>query len=136
MESKFTEKIDPTDDVFLAPENMIEAIRTYLGKPELPIGDVLNSVYHSLAFSYDKTVKEIERISGKTVDTVSIVGGGCKDKYLNTLTKEYTGKRVTAGPVEGTAAGNLISQLMYLNPDIDLLDARKIIIDTFEISEV
>ena len=111
MESNFTEKIDPTDDV-------------------------LNSVYHSLAFSYDKTVKEIERISGKTVDTVSIVGGGCKDKYLNTLTKQYTGKRVTAGPVEGTAAGNLISQLMYLNPDMKLLDARKIIIDTFEISEV
>ena len=136
MESDFKEMIDPTDDCFLAPENMVEAIRNYLGKPELPIGDVLASVYHSLAFSYDKTVKELERIANKTIDTVSIVGGGCKDKYLNTLTKQYTGKRVTAGPVEGTAAGNLISQLMYLNPDLDLIKAREIIINTFEIQEV
>lgn len=136
MESDFTEKIDPTDDSFLAPENMIEAIRDYLGKPQLPLGDVLNCVYHSLASSYDKTVKEIERISNKTVDKVSIVGGGCKDKYLNRLTKKYTGKRVTAGPVESTAAGNLISQLMFLNPDLDLIKAREIIIKTFEITEV
>jgi len=136
MESDFTELIDPTCECFLAPENMIEAIRTYLKKPDLAIGDVLSSVYHSLAHSYDKTVKEIERISNKTVDRVSIVGGGCKDKYLNELTKKYTGKTVTAGPVEGTAIGNLISQLIYLYPEIDLEKARQIVIDTFDIKTV
>ena len=136
MESSFTEKIDPTNEAFLAPKNMIEAVRAYLGKPDLPIGDVLNSVYHSLASSYDKTVKEIEAISNKTVSRIAIVGGGCKDKYLNRLTKEYTGKTVTAGPVEGTAIGNLISQLMYHDKNLTLDDARKIIIDTFDIQEV
>ncbi len=136
MESSFTEKIDPTSEVFLAPENMVEAIRTYLGKPDLTLSDVLSSVYHSLAASYDKTVKEIEEISGKTVDTVSIVGGGCKDRYLNALTKKYTGKRVTAGPVEGTALGNMISQLRYLDPTLTLENARRIIIDTFDIKEI
>ena len=136
MESNFTELIDPTDASFLAPDNMIEAIRAYLGKPDLPLADVLSSVYHSLAYSYDKTVKEIEKIANKTVDTISIVGGGCKDKYLNQLTKQYSGKRVTAGPVEGTAAGNLIAQLIYLNPELDLFKAREIIKNTFDISEV
>ena len=136
MESSFTEKIDPTDESFLAPKNMIEAVRTYLGKPDLPIGDVLSSVYHSLAASYDKTVKEIESVAGKTVDRIAIVGGGCKDKYLNRLTKEYTGKTVTAGPVEGTAIGNLISQFMYHDQNLTLDDARKIIINTFDIQEV
>ena len=47
--SSFKELIDPTDDAFLAPVSMIGAIRSYLGKPELEIGDVLSSVYHSLA---------------------------------------------------------------------------------------
>ena len=67
---------------------------------------------------------------------VAIVGGGSKDKYLNKLTKEYTGKRVTVGPTEGTAIGNLISQLMFTNSEIDLNKAREIIKNTFSITEV
>ena len=136
MESKYNKLIDPTDDCFLAPENMVEAIRKYLGEPELPIGDVLKSVYISLATSYKNTVEEIERVAGKRVDRVAIVGGGSKDKYLNRLTKEYTGRRVTVGPTEGTAIGNLISQLMYTNNEIYLANAREIIKNTFNIQEV
>lgn len=136
MESNYDKLIDPTAECFLAPENMIEAIREYLGEPELPIGDVLKSVYISLATSYKNTVEEIERVAGKKVDRIAIVGGGSKDKYLNQLTKKYTGKRVTVGPTEGTAAGNLISQLMYIDKDIDLIKARNIITNTFDIQEV
>ena len=136
MDSDYDKLIDPTNDCFLAPENMVEAIREYLGEPELPIGDVLKSVYISLAASYNKTVEEIERVAGKKVDRVAIVGGGSKDKYLNKLTKEYTGKRVTVGPTEGTAIGNLISQLMFTNSEIDLNKAREIIKNTFSITEV
>ncbi len=136
MESSYDKLIDPTDDCFLAPENMVEAIRNYLGEPELPIGDVLKSVYISLATSYKNTVEEIERVAGKKVDRVAIVGGGSKDKYLNKLTKEYTNRRVTVGPTEGTAIGNLIAQVMYTNNDIDLAKAREIVINTFDIQEV
>ena len=136
MESSYDKLIDPTDDCFLAPENMVEAIRAYLGEPELPIGDVLKSVYISLATSYKNTVEEIEQVAGKKVNRVAIVGGGSKDAYLNKLTKEYTGRRVTVGPTEGTAIGNLIAQLMYVNKDIDLSSAREIVINTFDIQEV
>ena len=136
MESNYDKLIDPTDDCFLAPENMVEAIRNHLGELELPIGDVLKSVYISLATSYKNTVEEIERVAGKRVDRVAIVGGGSKDKYLNKLTKEYTNRRVTVGPTEGTAIGNLIAQLMYTNKDIDLIKAREIVINTFDIQEV
>lgn len=136
MESSYDKLIDPTADCFLAPENMCDAIRTYLGEPDLPIGDLLKSVYLSLATSYKNTVEEIERVAGKKIDRVAIVGGGSKDKYLNQLTKEYTGRRVTVGPTEGTAAGNLIAQLMFLDPALSLEGARKIVINTFEIQEV
>ena len=136
MASNYKKLIDPTDNAFLAPKSMLTAIRTYLGEPNLEIGDVLSSVYHSLATSYDKVVKEIESVSGKTVDRVSIVGGGCRDRYLNKLTREYTGKTVTAGPVEATATGNLMSQLIYLDKDLDLAKARQMIINSFDIKEV
>lgn len=132
--SSFTEKIDPNDNAFLAPENMIEAVRNYLGKPELPLADVLSSVYHSLADSYRKAVEEIESISGKKIKAIHIVGGGSKDKYLNKLTAEYTGKKVFTGLMEATATGNLISQIMY-DKNITLTEAREIIKLTFDVKE-
>ena len=131
MESDFTEYINPNAEEFLAPDNMVEAIRNYLNKPQLPIGDVLNSVYHSLAKTYMEAVKIVEEISNKQVDVINIVGGGCKDSYLNSLTEKYTGKKVIAGPVEATAAGNLMVQLMYLDKGLNLATARELIKNSF-----
>lgn len=136
MESTYDSAIDPTDNAFLAPKSMVEAIRTYLGEPELPIADVLRSVYLGLARSYKKTVDEISSVTGKKVSRICIVGGGSRDEYLNRLTYEVTGCRVSAGPTEGTAAGNILSQIMAKNPSFTLADARKCIKDTFAIKEI
>ncbi len=136
MESDFAQPINPNAKEFVAPENMIEAIRKHLEKPELPIGDVLKSVYLGLANSYNEAVKIIERVSGKHIDLINIIGGGSKDKYLNKLTKEVTGKKVLAGPTEATATGNLIAQLMYLDKDLTLEKARDIVKKSFDILEV
>lgn len=132
MGSDFTEYINPNAEEFLAPDNMIEAIRAYLGKPQLPIEDVLNSVYHSLAKTYGNAVKLIEEISDKQIDVINIVGGGSKDDYLNALTEKYTGKKVIAGPVEATAAGNIMVQLMYLDNSLDLKSARTLVKNSFD----
>ncbi len=134
MQSDFTECIDPTDNSFLAPENMIEAVRNYLKKPDLPIADVLKSVYLSLAKSYDKTIKEIERISNKKISEIHIVGGGSRDEYLNHLTAKITGKKVFTGLTEATATGNILSQIMYTY-NLTLKEAREIVKKSFEIKE-
>ncbi len=136
MESTYDRAIDPTDNAFLAPKSMVEAIREYLGETELPIADVLRSVYLGLARSYKKTVDEISSVTGKKVSRICIVGGGSRDEYLNRLTHEVTGCRVSAGPTEGTAAGNILSQIMAKNPVFTLADARKCIKDTFAIKEI
>ena len=136
MSSSFTELIDPNAPDFVAPDNMIEAVRAYLKKPDLPLKDVLNCIYCSLAASYARAIKEIEEITGKPVSAVNIVGGGCQDGYLNKLTSQYTGKPVFAGPVEATAIGNLISQLMYLDCSITLEKARETVKKSFNITEV
>ncbi len=135
MNRTFDGVIDPTDDVFLAPDSMIAAVRTYLQRPTLPLADVLACVYRSLAKSYAQTIREIESISNKKVHSIYIVGGGSKDAYLNLLTARYTGCVVRVGLTEATATGNLLSQIMYSN-QLSLAAAREIVKETFQISEV
>lgn len=124
---------DVNDSALVAPKNMIEAIGKLIGSDDL--GFILNPAYHSLAKSYDEAVKEIENVTGKQFNTIHIVGGGCQDEYLNALTRDYTGKDVTAGPIEATATGNIISQIMR-DKKISLATARKIVKKSFDIKEI
>ena len=135
MQSKRFEMIDTNAPDFLAPENMINAIRSYLKNESIPIEVVINSVYHSLAQSYKNAIDEIEKLAGKTIDNIFIVGGGSKDTYLNELTVQYTGKKVVTGLSEATATGNLLSQIMY-DKKISLAQARDIVKNSFDIKEI
>ena len=135
MQSKRFEMLDTNAPDFLAPENMINAIRSYLKNESIPIDVVINSIYHSLAQSYKNAIDEIEKLAGKTIDNIFIVGGGSKDTYLNKLTAQYTGKKVVTGLSEATATGNLLSQIMY-DKKISLAQARDIVKNSFDIKEI
>lgn len=124
---------DVNDSTLVAPKNMIDAIGKLIGSDDL--GLILNSAYHSLAKSYSEAVTEIEVVTGKRFNAIHIVGGGCQDKYLNALTRDYTGKSVTAGPIEATATGNIVSQIMR-DKKISLAAARDLIKKSFDIKEI
>lgn len=124
---------DVNDSTLVAPKNMIEAIGKLIGSDDL--GFILNSAYHSLAKSYSEAMTEIEAVTGKRFNAIHIVGGGCQDEYLNALTRDYTGKDVTAGPIEATATGNIVSQIMH-DKKISLAAARDLIKNSFDIKEI
>lgn len=124
---------DVNDRTLVAPKNMIDAIGKLICSDDL--GLILNSAYHSLAKSYSEAVAEIETVTGKRFNAIHIVGGGCQDKYLNILTRDYTGKSVTAGPIEATATGNIVSQIMR-DKKISLATARDLIKNSFDIKEI
>lgn len=124
---------DVNDSTLVAPKNMIDAIGKLIGSDDL--GLILNSAYHSLAKSYSEAVAEIEAVTGKRFNAIHVVGGGCQDKYLNALTRDYTGKSVTAGPIEATATGNIVSQIMR-DKKISLAAARDLIKNSFDIKEI
>ena len=124
---------DVNDRTLVAPDNMINAIGKQICSDDL--GLILNSAYHSLAKSYSEAVTEIEAVTGKRFNAIHIVGGGCQDKYLNALTRDYTGKSVTAGPIEATATGNIVSQIMR-DKKISLAAARDLIKKSFDIKEI
>ena len=139
-EKDFDSVIDLNDERFLAPDSMINTIKDYCKEtgqkvPE-SVGQVMNVVYRSLATIYKETIEKMEEVTGKTFDTINIVGGGSKDDYLNTLTKNYTGKRVIAGPTEGTAVGNLLSQAISSGEVKDLSAGRTVVKNSFKVKEI
>jgi len=109
--SRFDETVPINDPRFLSPESMKGSFDSLLSsKPETP-GDYFRCAYRSLALSYREALEELERHTGKTYQSLTVVGGGAKNRFLNRLTEEMTGRRVNALPVEATALGNLKIQM-------------------------
>ena len=133
MNSGYTKTFNCNDPTLVTPDSMIGAIRALLGE-DLPLGDVLSAVYHSLAAMYKGAVEQIEKLSGKQIHKILIVGGGSKDRYLNELTARVAGKTVLTGLSEATALGNLLSQIMY-DRKISLTEARNTVRKSFPIKE-
>ena len=132
----FDSIVDVNDNSFLAPASMIEAIKDYCRKtgqkvPETP-GEIALCVYASLAVCYKRAVETVERVTGYKFDTIHIVGGGCQNAYLNELTAKRTGRRVVAGPVEATAIGNALSQLLYDGAVKNINEAKELVKVSFD----
>jgi rhamnulokinase len=108
---------------FFAPESMITEIKDEYrsqGKkiPESP-GELAFSIYTSLAQCYKTAILDLEKITGKNYDAISVIGGGSMNSYLNTLTARHTGKTVYSGPQEATAVGNILLQMRAAgNPEV------------------
>lgn len=129
--------VDCNDDCFLAPKSMIKAVRDFCSRtgqqvPET-VGEISSVIYNSLAKCYGDTVQEIEEITGKKYSTIYVVGGGSNAGYLNELTAKYTGKKVSAGPSEATAIGNVIVQMLHDGIFKDLPEARTCVRESFNV---
>jgi len=135
----FPSRIDVNEQRFMVPENMTEEIKAACAQSgqQVPgnIGELMCCVYQSLADSYAQTVNAIESLTGKSYSTIRIVGGGSRDFYLNRLTAQACGRKVTAGPAEGTAIGNLLVQMISAGELKDLAAARELVRKSFPLEE-
>ena len=127
--------VDVNDSRFLSPESMIREICAAVGS-ELGAASVVRTIYDSLALSYQKAIEELEANTGATFGSIHIIGGGSRGELLNRLTAEATGKRIITGPVEATAIGNMIMQMVSTGEIKDVAAARDIIRSSFNIQEV
>ena len=129
--------VDCNDDCFLAPESMIEAVQKFCCDTDQPVpetvGEISSVIYNSLAKCYGDTVEEIEAITGKKYSTIYVVGGGSNAGYLNELTAKYTGRKVSAGPSEATAIGNIIVQMLHDGVFANLPEARTCVKESFDV---
>ena len=130
--------VDANSNVFLAPKSMIKAVQEECRRTnqKIPITpwEIARVIYISLAVCYKNAAEELEDITGKHYNAINVVGGGAKAEYLNRLTANATGMTVYAGPTEATALGNIGTQMIEDNVFDDLLDFRKCVYDSFDIS--
>lgn len=133
--------IDPDDPIFTPAGNIPERIREYCRNTGQPVpetkGQIVRCINESLALKYRKSMEEISQCTKKAYPVIYMVGGGTQSRLLCRLTADACGCRVLAGPVEATALGNALIQMITLGAVKDLKEARTILkhsqkIETYE----
>ncbi len=87
----------------------------------------MRCIYESLALKYRSAIGELEACTGKKYSALYMIGGGTKDRFLSKLTANACNIKVSSGPVEATALGNIAVQLIADGEIDDLEQARRII---------
>jgi len=129
--------IDP--DYFLQPGDMPARIAAWCREHGFDAprtkGEFCRTILESLAHRYRDVLEGLESLIGRSIGVIHIVGGGSRNHLLNHLVATITGRTVIAGPVEATAAGNLLVQAIGAGEVANLNEAREIVRRSFEIRE-
>ena len=133
--SGFRHLVDPDDASFGAPDSMPDAINRFCARTDQPApttpGEYARTILESLALKYRLVIRDLELVIGRPVTEIRVIGGGSKNRVLNQFTADATGRRIVAGPVEATAAGNIAVQLIATGGAASLAEARAIIDRSF-----
>ncbi len=131
--------IDPDYGSFFGVGDMQGRIQDYCRMTNQPvpesIGEVARCIYESLALKYRWALERLSEIKGAPIDTLNIVGGGCKNKMLNQLAADSTGIPVVTGPEEGAAIGNLLMQAVALDELSGIEELREVVRNSFPVEE-
>ncbi len=132
----FGSLVDPGDERFLHPGDMPARMRAFCretGQPEpADEGALVRCALESLACEYRRVAGILDELTGRRADTIHIIGGGCRNRLLNRLTADATGRRVLAGPVEATAMGNILVQAMARGELASLAEGRALVAASVE----
>jgi rhamnulokinase len=128
-------RLNVHDPRLLAPGNMPAKIEAICNETNQPVptspGGMIRCVLESLAAAYAEVMHNLEALTGQKYRVLHIVGGGAKNELLNQLTANATGLTVVAGPVEGTAIGNILIQALALGHLKTLSELRSVVRQSF-----
>lgn len=134
----FTAIIDPDDPSFTPAGDMPTRIANFCRRsdqtPPSTHGEVVRTILESLALRYRIVLETIEDIVDSRMDTLHIVGGGGQNLLLNQFTANAVGRPVVVGPVEATAAGNVLMQMVASGEISSLAEGREVIRRSFELT--
>lgn len=130
--------VDPDHPAFLAPGNMASRVQSFCNEtgqtpPEGPAA-VARCVLESLALKYAHAIEQAHNLTGRTIRSINVVGGGSQNELLCRLTADASGLPVVAGPVEATAMGNVMVQAFAQGRVGSLGEIRTVVRDSCEVS--
>jgi rhamnulokinase len=131
--------INPNSPRFAKPDEMPGKIAGACRETGQPVpetqGQFVRCILESLALLYNAVLEELATVTGRDIRRIHIVGGGSQSALLNQFTADATDRAVFAGPVEATAAGNVLIQAIALGHIESLTAAREIVRSSFPIQE-
>lgn len=133
----FRSLVNPNDDHFLNPPDMPAAIQEFCRETNQPVpeteGQFARCVFESLALIYATVLEGLEELTGTKVEAVHVVGGGSRNKLLNSFAASACGRPVVAGPVEATVLGNLLVQARSHGEIRSLAEIRSAVRESSEV---
>ena len=132
----FPSTIDPDDPRFAAPKDMDAEIKAALAESGQKVpendGEMISCIYHSLTKKYKAVISMFQDFASFQIDKLHVIGGGSANKLVSQLTADTLGIPVIAGPVEGTAIGNIMIQAKVAGLVKDRWEMRRIIADSID----
>ena len=136
-EKSFRSLVDPDHESFLRPGDTPAAIDKFCSATEQPspanAAAYVRAILESLAFKYRLVLSSLEKLIGRRIEQIRVIGGGSRNKLLNQLTADATGRKVLAGPTEATALGNAAVQILATSEATSLKEVRAMIERSFRI---
>ncbi|MDA8746315.1 rhamnulokinase [Rubripirellula amarantea] len=128
--------IDPDDPAFAAPDDMVDAIHKRAEDTDQPIphdeGQLYRSSLEGLALRYRVCLGMLESLVEQPISTIHIVGGGSVNALLCQMTADACNRTVVAGPVEATAIGNVLMQMIGTAQISSIEEARELVCRSFD----
>lgn len=110
--------LDTADPAFANPPSMRAAIDAHLRKrgatPPAALAGYVRLICDSLGQGHANAKANFEQMTGRKFNRILVVGGGSRNKLMCQATADAAGIPVVSFALEGTAVGNLASQLIAL----------------------
>ena len=130
-EEPFRSIINPDDNLFANPTSMVDAIKDYCRNTHQPVPEtpaqICRCIFESLALRYKQVFGYLKEMASFPIEVLHIIGGGSMNAYLNQFTANAIGVTVLAGPMEGTAYGNIAVQAKAAGLVNDIWEMRRFV---------
>jgi rhamnulokinase len=134
----FPAVLDPDDGAFLKPGDMPSRIQDYCRRTGQTVpqtkGAILRCALEGVALKYRWVFDRLDEMLGKRLEPLHIVGGGTQNQLLSQFAADATGRTVVAGPIEATAAGNVLVQMMAQGKVGSVWEGREVVRRSFPLT--